>query len=515
MFQRPLLSSVSHGAPEASTSRAGGRKIAPAAILATLTGFFGLDQLVLLRFLGVTAPIAYVGEAALLALLCLAVWRCARSDAAIDLSTLLKCLGVATIVLLLGGEGRVFYANVDWQVRDAALHDIVIWPWPFAYSGLGEPSLLRAPIGMYLLPALAGKLAGQAAADWALLAQNSSILAAILALGSMLFATARARRIALVVILLFSGMDTLGVLLTRPWLLLPLTAHIENWAGIQYSSILTLAFWVPQHAIVGWLGAVLYLLWRTGKIPIEGFLVMLPLTALWSPLGVMGTVPFAATASIETIWHRRLTVVGVLVPLAASVLVVASLVYLATDAGHVGWRIAAVTPAIYMAVESTEVLPCIAAILIVARGGRFGWVTFATLFSCLLALPFLQVGQNGDFVMRASIPALAILAMLSADVVAQPHHALARNAMMAILAIGALTPAREIARAVVYRPSPTPHCDVSEAWDQTFSAFPKDTYFGRVSALPAWLRAAHFTAAPPTHLPRCWSTPWMRRRLAA
>jgi hypothetical protein len=506
-----LPSPASNAMPDDMASRRRAPGIAPATILAALAALFGIDHLLLLRFLGVSAALAYIGEAVLLVGLCCAIALGCRHVARIGLTTFAACLAIAAIVLLLGGEGRIFYANLDWQVRDAALHDMVIWPWPFAYSGLGAPSLLRAPIGMYLLPALAGKLAGQAAADWALLVQNSVVLAAILALGSTLFGSQRSRRIGLGVLLLFSGMDTIGVLITDWRDLLPLTAHIEGWAGLQYSSNLTLAFWVPQHAIVGWLGAILYLLWRAGKVPLAGFLAMIPLTVLWSPLGVMGTVPFAAIAGIETIWRRRLDLFGVAAPLAACLVAAASLAYLAADAGHVGAHIVAIPPVVYLAVELTEVLPFTVAILLAARGGRFGGLTFAAVLACLLLFPFLQVGHNVDFMMRASIPALAILAVLSADMVDSSPR-LARMTMIVVLAIGAMTPLREVARAITYKAAPAPLCDVSQAWDQSFADFGKDTYFARVSVLPAWLRADHFAVAPPTRLARCWTVPWRRPR---
>ena len=36
------------------------------------------------------------------------------------------CFAIGFILLLLGREGRLFYANVDWQVRDAILRDMTV-----------------------------------------------------------------------------------------------------------------------------------------------------------------------------------------------------------------------------------------------------------------------------------------------------------------------------------------------------------------------------------------------------
>src|SRR4029079_442931 len=61
---------------------------------------------------------------------------------------------IAVVLFMLGGEGRFFYANTDWQIRDAVLRDLATNPWPFAYKLNGTAYFLRAPVGMYLLPAL-------------------------------------------------------------------------------------------------------------------------------------------------------------------------------------------------------------------------------------------------------------------------------------------------------------------------------------------------------------------------
>ena len=228
-----------------SPARAVPRPLPGGWLIALLVGWLGVGQLLLWRFLDVMPLWAYGLGAFLVAALCVAVVRSARSFAGPTPTTWMFCIGVATILLMLGGEGRFFYANIDWQVRFAVLRDMSVNPWPFVYSARGEPDLLRAPIGMFLIPALAAKTLGERAADIALLVQNSLLLGTLLALGSTLFATRRARLIALVVVIGFSGLDALGRILFRGGL----SDHLENWAYLQYSSTITLAFWVPQHAL--------------------------------------------------------------------------------------------------------------------------------------------------------------------------------------------------------------------------------------------------------------------------
>ena len=67
-----------------------------------------------------------------------------------------------------------------------------------------------------------------------------------------------ARRAAVAaVVVLFSGLDIIGSLLDdgprfrTDW---NITTHLEWWAGkYQYSSMTTQLFWVPNHALGGWL----------------------------------------------------------------------------------------------------------------------------------------------------------------------------------------------------------------------------------------------------------------------
>ncbi len=90
------------------------------------------------------------------------------------------CAVAAFALTTIGGEGRLFPATADWLIRDAILHDLVQQAWPFAYRIDGKDWTLRAPLGMYLIPALCGKLAGLFAAHLALWAQNTVAIFVVL-----------------------------------------------------------------------------------------------------------------------------------------------------------------------------------------------------------------------------------------------------------------------------------------------------------------------------------------------
>jgi hypothetical protein len=123
----------------------------------------------------------------------------------------------------------------------------------------------------------------------------------------------------------------------------------------------------------------------------------------------------------------------------------------------------------------------------------------------LLVLPWFSFGPNNDLVMRASIPALFILAMLFADTLVRlPWRRVAWVVGIAIAVLGAATPASEILRGVVipsYRMSACNFADAQAAFD------PSDfhtNYLARIDAIPAWLHA------PPSRTPikltgaKCW-----------
>lgn len=478
------------------------RPLPGGALLAFLAAWLGADQLLLWRFLDVMPLWAYGLGAAMLAGLCVLVIRATRNFDGPSAVTWFTCIGVALILLLLGGEGRFFYANIDWQVRLAAMRDMVVNPWPFVYTARATPDVLRAPIGMFLAPALVAKTLGGRAGDIALLIQNGLLLGSVLALGSTLFATRQHRLVALAVVIGFSGLDALGRILFRGGL----SDHLENWAYLQYSSTITLAFWVPQHALSGWIGALAYLLWRGGKAPLGAALALLPLTALLSPLGLMGAMPFAALAWVQTLLRRQLKITDIAIPALATLLCVPSLLYLGAANDGVGARLMTVAPLQWGLFELLEVLVYVAPLALIVRRPRFGRDTLALLTIWLLAIPFLQVGWSIDFMMRASVSALAILAVMVADALIREPRS--RLWLMVPLLIGSITGLYEVRRAFAHPPAPQVRCSFFKAWDQSFGFQPKGSYLAPLADMPALVRPTNPARIGPAEPATCWDGHW-------
>lgn len=416
-----------------------------------------VPQLLLWCFLGLSPMLIAAGAMGSCALV-VAYLRVSGSTANERLHGRLigACFLVSLTVFLLGGEGRFFYANADWQVRNAVLHDLVAYPWPFAYAANAQVDLLRAPLGLYLVPAAVGKEMGLRAAELAMLVQSAAILTCILALSSTLFDEKRDRIVALLVFLFFSGMDILGMALMGK----NLRWHLETWGSFQFSSHLTQAFWVPMHALAGWIGATLYLLWYRQRLPLSSFLTPLPLLALLSPLALIGVIPFAAHAALKAFWSRTLRPVDLALPLASVALSFPGLLYLASGTSAV--QSTARTPHFvqWALFETIEVLPYLVAVVLTCRKSRFGSTMPLLVSSVLLLLPLGQIGTSGDFTMRASIPALAILSMLVAEfLLGREHHSpILFITVVSALMIGSLTPATEISHALMRPRQPMSRC---------------------------------------------------------
>src|SRR5579864_3210559 len=111
------------------------------------------------------------------------------------LSRLQLCVAIAVGLgwTVLGGTGHLVFANPDWHVRDAVLHDLVASPWPLAYATPdGAEVILRAPLGYYLPAALIGKFAGLQVAHFSLAAWTAiGVIVFLLQVFSLMPARAR------------------------------------------------------------------------------------------------------------------------------------------------------------------------------------------------------------------------------------------------------------------------------------------------------------------------------------
>jgi hypothetical protein len=251
-------------------------------------------------------------------------------------------------------------------------------------------------------------------------------------------------------------MDAAGVTLATGFLPPP-PLHLEWWAyPLQFSSHTTQLFWVPNHALPAWIAAAMfYRHWRNDAFwpPAILIAVLLP---IWTPFAAIGIAPFLGFVAVDRL-RRGL---GLRLPL---MLLGPSLLLLGLQARYLGLGLATIsagTPA-HMAIDAGRDL---------VKYARFALLEFALLAAVLLfllrhsrglcavasgvlaALPLvISFGPSNDIVMRASIPSLAMLAILSVRVLDESRAAaerIPRALLIVVLAVGAITPLYEFWRAL-------------------------------------------------------------------
>ncbi len=498
-------------------TRSPGRGVGIHSLATALVAIFALDNVLLLAFLGRPSwviALASTGAAGLTILLSLPRIR-TGPFATIPVTSLMLCFAIAVVLLILGGEGRYLYANFDWQVRDALLADMARSPWPYAYSIDGQPHVLRAPIGMYLIPALLGQ-GGQQARDAALLVSNSVVLGSMLALAATLFDDRRKRMIALGVFVLFSGLDIVGTLVVAAFGATPSFDHLERWMdNLQYSSTLTQIFWVPQHAFAGWACALFYLLWRQRRLGAVWFVCIVPLTALWSPLALIGAMPFVAFAAVPLIATRQIGLPMIAGGALSLGIALPALAYLTSGAATLDTGVQAAPLIHYLLFIVVEVGLYLALVWASRSRAAFDAPTFWIAGVSLLIIPFYHIDAGTDFVMRASIVPLAILACFVARSLTSGIQAnRAHVALIAVLLIGSVTGLKELTRTFGLLPSPAPQCSLLEVWHrQSERVAPYGTYWAPLAAIPALIRPdAPTIVASATADRRCWSRDWVTAR---
>lgn len=414
-------------------------------------------------------PFAIVGMALLALHLRRSInWKGVAWDNRPPLPYVLLVLGVAVAWAMFGGAGHFAYANPDWLVRDAVYGDLIRSGWPVAYGSAGGVDLvLRSAIGFFLPPAALAKLVGPGWAD-PLLFGWTVIGAALFLL--LLPLAWRARPLALgllLVAVLFSGMDLLGIFLTTgEWPIFPL--RLEWWVKLSYSSLTGQLYWAPNHALPLWLSAALFFRhWRHPDFLAYAIPFMLG-TLIWTPFAVLGMAPFFLLFAIV-----RLSAGGLPRGLAGNIALAGLLAYpvvrlLTQDLGGVQ-----PTPTAAMLPTAGAPAPAIGdfllhtyapfvlmefAILALLLAGllRHSRALLWTATGVLALLPFFSLGPSNDTLLRISTPSLVMLLALALPLLQERWSGWRdrRLLIVAVLAIGAATPFNEIWRGATWRRVP-------------------------------------------------------------
>ena len=401
---------------------------------------------------------------------------------------LLVCVAIGLVLAMVGGEGHFFFAKDDWLGRDAVLADIVDRWTPVIYSFNGAEHMLRAPIGMYLLPGAVGHVLGLKAAHMTLLAQTSLLLGFFFYAVTLVWP--RQRLLFIILFVLFSGLDAIPVLIKTDGA--SLLRYPAFWVEIgNYPANVNQLFWAPTHALPGWLFAAMALLYLRREIDLAALAAATLPLALWSPLSIMGAVPiflvFIALAPRAILSPRFLAAC------VAALGFIPSLVYLRADAGAVPFGLQIFEDG-YLDSYLIFILFALTQIWFVAllwrRVDPWFRVTLAASIALLLIFPVFDLGFMNDVVQRVSIVARAFLAfgfnaLLIELLVAGSVLALMPGVV--IMLIGAITPALEFYDSITTPRFSISDCNLMTVYGKHNHDKYLSTYLARLDAFPSWL----------------------------
>lgn len=368
----------------------------------------------------------------------------------------------------LGGAGHFFHANPDWMIRDTVLADLALTPWPPAYSHIdGTYHILRSAFGFFFPASTFAKWQGIGHVDIVLYSWVGLGVTLFLLLLPLPRQASMLLLLTLLIALLFSGMDFLGILLlTGDTPIFPLC--LEWWAPFTYSSLTGQLHWAPNHALPLWLVAALfYRHWGHHSFPAM-VVVLLPLLMIWTPFAAAGILPFIAVATVRWFSQGRSIRDWNLTPiqcLTAGVLAYISIRLLTLDISAIpGAPTAEVAPSKdrFLLKYLLFVLMEFAILgLMLARNLKHSKGLLVLACIILAALPLYQYGPSNDTMLRLSTPSLVILLILTLDQI--NTYKIARSAweipantwgIGLVLLIGAHTPINEMWRALTFRYTP-------------------------------------------------------------
>ena len=381
-------------------------------------------------------------------------------------------LGIAAVVIIwvaLSGQGGFVYQNYDWHWRNAIFRDLTTHAWPVYYQSTN--CALVYYIAYWLPAALIGKIIGGQGGNVALFLW--SLLGCLL---TCYFIFRYFRRVSLPLLLLFilfSGLDVVGMLMQYLWFHLggvdsnlwvhatglDKSLHLEWWAThFQYSSMTTQLYWVFNQALVPWLA--FFLLMNTTDLKSVFFLAAV--TIPFGPFPFIGLFLIAVFLAVRHLvseenrlraFRGLLTLQNVLPPLV--ILIVFQLYYksnaTASNAG-MHWLLFQFGPLeriLYLVFCLLE----FGVLALLLRKRFAGDGLFAFIVVMLLLIPTFSFGGTADFCMRASIPALCMLFLYTGrylQELAQQRKLTSPIgiALLVVLLLGSITPLCEIIRPI-------------------------------------------------------------------
>jgi hypothetical protein len=351
-------------------------------------------------------------------------WR-ERSGAGWE-SLYFLCLA-ALWMWLVGGVGPMpLVQNDDW-----AKHNLIItllaehsWPPIVDLPHFGNMAI-RYYIGWHLIPSLIVKVTSVQALG--LVTWGWSTLGIFLFFSVLrhLVGPRAAVIAAPMAFIFFGGADTIGSQITQHTLS-GVLYHFEWWIGWgQFPSNTTALFWGTPQALPAWLTVALLMRCRDCDRLLPYCALVMSAALLWSPLAVIGLLPFLLALALHhglqpLVFSWRAITSALLLGLPVGL-------YLASGSATILhgfiWTTACTFPPcftwasypLFLVIEIGAPL----LVLFSRMKPEGGFLVAAAITLCII--PLYRIGLMNDFAMRASLPSLAVLAILCAKLFGEPR----------------------------------------------------------------------------------------------
>lgn len=402
----------------------------------------------------------------------------------VPMAALAVFLVASSLWVLFSGIGGFWAQSTDFSARNSIYQTLVLESWP-VYFDDGASSLVYY-LNHWLPPAAMGKVALMLFGEpgVAMMCANVSLylwsvlgvlLALLLFVHYLRVSTLRAGVIAALVLVLFSGLDIVGVI-SRCLMGSADVAnhvfgimHLDQWpasSSVQFSSNTTLLFWVFNQTIIPWICTMCVLIedgpsryvpfvlasFGAGPYPTMG------LALICVTLGIQGLVRAARNGRGLDFLRSALSPSNVVSVPIAFLYVFFFLGNQSVSTSGERMQLLGLAPGATVRLVFLFYLVEVgfyAALLF----GRFRTLPLYWLSVVILAvLPFVHFGSWYEVCYRVSIPFLLVLCLLCArmliDGLSELPEATVRDALptlllIAALIVGAVTPAFEFARGAV------------------------------------------------------------------
>ncbi len=382
----------------------------------------------------------------------------------LSIKTMIKIIVVAIMIstwVYFSGSGGFSLQNGDYEKHNAMLRDLSLLKWPASYYSthfIERAYYLCYYFAYYLPAALIGHFFGIMFAVKALFIWT--LVGCLLSFAWICKLTKSLSILVCLLFILFSGMDIIGFF-SYPNPAFTLTSHIEWWSGYgfwQYSANSSLLWWVPQHAISGWLitSLLIQMFQQRERISSYPATFIYSLSSLWSPFVMIGLIPLWLLLLFNKGIKRFLSIENILT--ATIILTISGLLFSANLMEHrSGFILNFQTHSrfwpkyfIFLLLEC-----CMFMLLFIPSLKEWSKKKKQLLlcsFIYLALAPFYILGYYNDFAMRSTIPALFILQLLIIYFLAKTSNSkinvAAKTILIICLIIGAATPFTEINRSV-------------------------------------------------------------------